>query len=58
MVHYFDKNCDDLLTLIFYLKDTFTDDLLVPVFQAVLQEAKVAPADVQDICVGQYFYED
>uniref|UniRef100_K1Q7U9 acetyl-CoA C-acetyltransferase n=1 Tax=Magallana gigas TaxID=29159 RepID=K1Q7U9_MAGGI len=33
-------------------KDTFTDDLLVPVFQAVLQEAKVAPADVQDICVG------
>lgn len=33
-------------------KDTFTDDLLVPVFQAVLQDAKVAPADVQDICVG------
>ncbi|XP_062618931.1 3-ketoacyl-CoA thiolase B, peroxisomal-like [Saccostrea cucullata] len=33
-------------------KETFPDDLLVPVFKAVLQEANVAPQDVQDICVG------
>nr|XP_022310296.1 3-ketoacyl-CoA thiolase A, peroxisomal-like isoform X2 [Crassostrea virginica] len=32
--------------------ETFPDDLLVPVFQAVLKDSKVAPEDVQDICVG------
>jgi acetyl-CoA acyltransferase 1 len=34
------------------LKDTLNDDLLAVVFKAVIEEAKISPADIGDICVG------
>jgi len=33
-------------------KDTLSDDLLSAVFTAVIQDAKIDPADIGDICVG------
>ncbi|ESO96215.1 hypothetical protein LOTGIDRAFT_176627 [Lottia gigantea] len=33
-------------------KDTYPDDLLATVFQAVINDVKLAPADIGDICIG------
>lgn len=35
-----------------YFKDTFADDLLAAVFKAVINDAKIDPRDLGDICVG------
>ncbi|BFY98683.1 hypothetical protein BsWGS_01723 [Bradybaena similaris] len=34
------------------LKDTLCDDLLAVVFKAVIDEAKINPTDIGDVCVG------
>ncbi|ESO82471.1 hypothetical protein LOTGIDRAFT_134529 [Lottia gigantea] len=36
-------------------KDTYPDDLLATVFQAVINDVKLAPADIGDICIGRSY---